>query len=237
MSGAVRAIDADQLRAWNAALEPLSAAERIAFALRHFPEQHVLSSSFGAQSAAILHMAKVLSPELPIIVIDTGYLFAETYGFIEQLSAQLALNVQRFSPKSQWPEQRLANLQQEGLDGITQYNQIHKIEPMQRALSTLRAGTWISGLRRDQARTRAHIPLLEMVDGRLKLYPIADWRDQQIGRYMAQHKLPYHPLWEQGYVSIGDRYLTAPIAADGDASATRFFGLKRECGLHEFAEK
>jgi phosphoadenosine phosphosulfate reductase len=74
---------------------------------------------------------------------------------------------------------------------------------------------------------------LERAGARWKLHPVIDWTDRDIGTYMNSHSLPYHPLWEQGYVSIGDVHTTRPLSADVDAAATRFFGLKRECGLHE----
>jgi phosphoadenosine phosphosulfate reductase len=103
---------------------------------------------------------------------------------------------------------------------------------MQRALDELGVRTWIAGLRRDQARTRTGIDFLELRDGRWKLHPIADWTDRDVWNYLQRHGLPYHPLWDQGYVSIGDVHTTRPLQAGMEIEETRFFGLKRECGLH-----
>src|SRR5690606_21577907 len=109
---------------------------------------------------------------------------------------------------------------------------LRKVEPMQRALKELGVATWIAGLRRSQSRSRAKIDFLERKDGRWKLHPIADWTDRDVGQYLTRHALPYHPLWDKGYVSIGDVHTTRPLTADIGVEETRFFGLKRECGLH-----
>ena len=104
---------------------------------------------------------------------------------------------------------------------------------MKKALRELNAGTWFAGLRRSQASGRANTPFLDWSGGRWKVHPIADWTDRDIYRYLKRNDLPYHPLWEQGYVSIGDRHTTRSIHEVDDEEKTRFFGLKRECGLHE----
>ncbi|HEY8682554.1 MAG TPA: phosphoadenylyl-sulfate reductase, partial [Rhodanobacter sp.] len=112
------------------------------------------------------------------------------------------------------------------------YNSIRKVEPMQRALDELGAGGWFAGLRRSQARSRADIAFVEHRNGRWKFHPLADWNDRDVGLYLQRHGLPYHPLWEQGYVSIGDTHTSQRWQPGMDAEDTRFFGLKRECGLH-----
>jgi phosphoadenosine phosphosulfate reductase len=221
------------LEQFNRELDPLTPSQRIRWALKNLPGPAMLSSSFGAQSAALLHLAMAVDPALDVVLIDTGYLFEETYRFIDQLSAQLGLQVHRYTPRERWPEARVTRLRDEGLAGIVAYNALHKIEPMQRALRERGVKLWISGLRRDQSQSRAQTPLLGFEDGRFKLSPIADWRDRDSGRYLAQHGLPYHPLWSQGYVSIGDRHLSRPLLDGEAAEVTRFFGLKRECGLHD----
>ena len=103
---------------------------------------------------------------------------------------------------------------------------------MQRALDELGVRTWIAGLRRSQSRTRAGIDFIELRDGRWKLHPLADWSDRDVWNYLQQHDLPYHPLWDKGYVSIGDVHTTRRLEAGMSEEDTRFFGLKRECGLH-----
>jgi len=211
-----------------------SAEERVEWALRNLPGRHILSSSFGTQAAVSLHLATQQRPDIPVIVIDTGYLFPETYRFIDELTERLKLNLQVYRPQIgiAWMEARMGRIWEEGVDGITRYNRLRKVEPMQRALKELAVGTWIAGLRRSQGSTRANIDFLERKDGRWKLHPIADWSDRDVGQYLARHGLPYHPLWEKGYVSVGDVHTTQPLADGIALEQTRFFGLKRECGLH-----
>jgi phosphoadenosine phosphosulfate reductase len=221
----------------NARLARLDARQRVAWALQHLPGEHVLSSSFGAQAAVSLHLVTRLRPEIPVVLIDTDYLFPETYRFVDELTDKLALNlkVYRSAMSPGWMEARHGRLWEQGVTGLDRYHQLRKVEPMQRALNELDAGTWIAGLRRQQSRSRAVIDILEHRNGRWKLHPLADWSDRDIGHYLSRHRLPYHPLWEQGYVSIGDRHTSQRWEPGMDAEDTRFFGLKRECGLHSFA--
>ncbi|MBS0440004.1 MAG: phosphoadenylyl-sulfate reductase [Proteobacteria bacterium] len=228
---------AEDLRAradLNAWLNRQSAQARVAWALETLPGEQVLSSSFGAQAAAMLHLVTRQRGDIPVILIDTGYLFAETYRFVDTLSERLALNLKVFRPAIgiAWMEARHGRLWEQGVDGIDRYNRLRKVEPMQRALAELGARTWFTGLRRAQTRSRAAIDFLELKGERWKFHPIADWSDRDVGAYLRRNQLPYHPLWDAGYVSIGDVHTTRSLIDAGDAEATRFFGLKRECGLH-----
>lgn len=219
----------------NRSLESKSAEERVSWALRHLPENHIVSSSFGAQAAVMLHLLSSQRPDIPVIVIDTGYLFPETYRFIDDLTQSLHLNLQVFRPEvsSAWQEARFGKRWESGVRGIEAYNRENKVLPMERALDTLRVGTWFAGLRRSQAPSRRNTPIIESSRERWKVHPIADWNDRDIYRYLKKHALPYHPLWEKGYVSIGDTHTTHSMADVANSAETRFFGLKRECGLHE----
>ena len=225
---------AQSLAELNHWLAGLRADQRIEWALQSLSGEHALSSSFGAQSAVALHLATRVRPDLPVILVDTGYLFPETYRFIDELTDRLQLNLKTYRPQIGigWMEARHGKLWEQGLEGLDRYNRLRKVEPMQRALAELGVRTWIAGLRRSQASTRANIDFLEIKDGRWKLHPLADWSDRDLGQYLARHGLPYHPLWEQGYVSIGDVHTTRPLAPGMREEDTRFFGLKRECGLH-----
>jgi phosphoadenosine phosphosulfate reductase len=174
-------------------------------------------------------------PGIPVILIDTGYLFPETYQFIEQLEKQLALNIQRFASPQSVPdfEQQHGKLWEQGREGLDQYLELRKVEPMRRALDEFGVRTWFTGLRRSQAASRRNTPIVELRNGRYKVSPLADWTDRDVWVYLKKHDLPYHPLWHEGYVSIGDFHTTSrwePGMRDED---TRFFGLKRECGIHE----
>lgn len=222
------------LRELNAWLAGLDAPRRIEWALESLSGAHALSSSFGAQSAVALHLATRVRPDLPVILVDTGHLFPETHRFVDELTQRLGLDlhVARPDPARAWTPADIAALESLGAEGIDRYNRVHKVEPMQRALAGLGVRTWIAGLRRGQSRRRAGTDLLELKDGRWKLHPLADWTDRDIGRYLARHGLPYHPLWQQGYTSIGDTHSTRPLQPGMREEETRFFGLRRECGLH-----
>jgi len=213
----------------------MTAEERVALALKTLPGQHMVSSSFGAQSAVMLHLVTRQQPDIPVVLIDTGYLFPETYQFVDELREKLALNLKVFGPSlsGAWQEARHGKRWEQGLRGLEAYNQDNKVAPMQRAIDELRVGTWFSGLRRNQSIERENTPFVENAGDRFKVYPIADWSDRDVYDYLKKHDLPYHPLWERGYVSIGDVHTTKSLAEVDSMEETRFFGLKRECGLHE----
>jgi phosphoadenosine phosphosulfate reductase len=194
------------------ALEAASAEERIAWAFGQFGESGI-----------------------PVILVDTGYLFPETYRFIDDLTSRLRLNLKvyrhEFSPA--WQEARWGKLWEQGLEGIERYNDMNKVQPMDRALAELDLRAVMAGVRRQQSRTREQFSVLGFQKGRVRLHPIVDWTDMDIGLYLTEHGLPYHPLWDEGYVSIGDWHTSRKLTDGMTAEETRFFGLKRECGLNE----
>ncbi|MCS1407914.1 MAG: Phosphoadenosine phosphosulfate reductase [Verrucomicrobia subdivision 3 bacterium] len=216
-------------------LEALKPQERVAWAIDQFGEGLILSSSFGAQAAVCLHMVTTLKPDVPVVLIDTGYLFPETYRFIDELTKQLSLNlrVYRSHLSPAWQEARYGNLWEQGGDGIRRYNQLNKVEPMKRALAELQATGWIAGIRRAQSKSREAIPVLTQDGDCVKIHPIIDWTDRDVFYYLKKHDLPYHPLWYQNYLSIGDVHTTQRVEAGMLEEDARFFGLRRECGLHE----
>lgn len=219
----------------NHQLEAKNAEQRVEWALNQLPGECVVSSSFGIQAAVMLHLMTQQRPDIPVILTDTGYLFPETYQFIDSLTEKLALNlkVYRAQTSPAWQEARYGKLWEQGVDGITRYNQINKVEPMNRALVQLNAQTWFAGLRREQAISRHQLPVLAIQRGVFKVLPVIDWDNRQVYQYLKQHGLGYHPLWEQGYLSVGDTHTTRKWEAGMTEEDTRFFGLKRECGLHE----
>jgi len=219
----------------NGQLEKLSAQDRVSWALENLPGEFALSSSFGIQAAVCLHLVTRQKADIPVILTDTGYLFPETYHFIDQLTEQLNLNLQVFRAELSpaWQEARYGKLWEQGVEGIERYNDINKVEPMNRALKTLGAQTWFAGLRREQSGSRAHLPVLAVQRGVFKILPIIDRYNRQIFQYLKENGLSYHPLWEQGYLSVGDTHTTKKWEEGMSEEETRFFGLKRECGLHE----
>jgi len=153
----------------NETLEKMTAQERVAWALDNLPDTHIVSSSFGAQSAVMLHMLTQAQPDIPVVLTDTGYLFPETYKFIDELVEKLNLNLHVYSAEmsSAWQEARFGRLWEQGIEGIEKYNKMNKVEPMQRALRDLKAGTWFAGLRRSQSDTRGKLPVLQKVGQQL----------------------------------------------------------------------
>ena len=219
----------------NRKFAALKADQRIEWALENLPGRHVLTSSFGAQAAVSLHLVTQVSPNMPVLLVDTGYLFPETYRFIDELTARMRLNlkVYRAARSPAWQEARHGQRWNQGLEGLDAYNQENKVEPMRRGLRELEVSTWFAGIRRNQAESRKEIPYLEWAGGRWKVHPIAEWTDRDVHRYLTKHKLPYHPLWEKVYETIGDQKSTKSLHEVATVAETRFKPLKRECGIHE----
>ncbi len=216
-------------------LENASAVERVRWAYDQYGDKLVLSTSFGIQSAVMLHLVTAQIPNIPVIFIDTGYLFPETYRFAEALTKRLALNLKTYFPRQSAAHQEAMHgkLWEQGVEGLGQYNRINKVEPMNRAVQELGATAWLSGLRRHQSSSREKRTVAEQQNKTMKVYPIVDWNERDIYTYLTENNLPYHPLWDEGYVSMGDWHSTSKLGEGMSAEDTRFGGLKRECGLHE----
>lgn len=219
----------------NDRLAALDAEHRLNLVLEELDGPYALSSSFGIQAAVMLHLVTRRQPGIPVIFIDTGYLFPETYRFVDELTERLNLNLQvyRAAISPAWQEARHGRRWEQGAKGIRAYNRAVKVEPMQRALRGLNARIWFSGLRRVQSRSRATTPFVQSVGGRWKVQPVADWTDYDVHAYLTKHNLPYHPLRERGYISVGDVHTTRALHEVDSPDDTRFFGLMRECGIHE----
>ncbi|WP_448245499.1 phosphoadenylyl-sulfate reductase [Thalassotalea agariperforans] len=219
---------------WNEQLEQKSAVERVEWAMENLPGNFVLSSSFGIQSAVMLHMLTQVKPDIPVLLTDTGHLFPETYRFIDQLTERLNLNLQVYSAKESaaWQLARYGELWNKGLDELKQYNRMNKVEPLERGLAELGANTWFSGVRRQQSDHRKGLSVISTLRGNYKVHPIINWTNRDVHQYLTKHDLPYHPLWEEGYVSVGDTHSSKPLTLGMTEEETRFGGMARECGLH-----
>ena len=216
-------------------LEKIPASERIHWAHEQYGKQLIMSTSFGIQSAVMLHLVTTQIPDIPVVFVDTGYLFPETYNFAETLTKRLDLNLKTYLPLQSAAHQEAiyGKLWEQGIEGLEQYNRINKVEPMNRAVRELGAAAWLSGLRRNQSSTRENRKVAEPQNKIMKIYPIIDWNDKDIYDYLTKNDLPYHPLWDEGYVSVGDWHSTRKLGEGMREEDTRFGGLKRECGLHE----
>ncbi|MFK7909618.1 MAG: phosphoadenylyl-sulfate reductase [Akkermansiaceae bacterium] len=218
----------------NAAFSTMNAAERVAWLHKNFGSRLVLSSSFGLQAAVMLHLVSEHAPEIPVVWLDTGYLFPETYQYAEQLIEKLGIDVKVYQPKYSAARQEalFGKLWEQGEEGNTRYSLINKVEPMNRALTELGADIWVSGLRKSHSSTRADRQFAEQQKRTLKVYPILDWADAQVASYFYDHDLPRHPLEAEGYKTMGDWHSTRPVGEGESAEQSRFDGAKYECGLH-----
>lgn len=224
-------VDLGELNARFPALDYRARFELIA---GRFGSRLVASTSAGAQAAVMLHLVGKYLPEVPVVFIDTGYHFPETYRFLDALQERLGFRLAVFGPAITTARQEAlyGKLWEQGDDGHNRYGLINKIEPMNRALRSLGADAWMSGVRRAHSIERGKLDFFMRQKETVKIYPILDWSDADVANYIALHELPLHPLVEHGYVSIGDWHSTAKLEAGMSPEQTRFNGQKRECGLH-----
>lgn len=222
------------LDAVHAELSGQSATEIVAWAQAQFGEALVTSSSFGAHSAVMLHLTVTHAPGTRVVLIDTGYLFDETYHFVETLRDRLDFELHIAQPclSAAHQEALYGKLWEQGDEGVERYLELNKVEPMQRALETLGTRAWLAGLRANQTSHRRAMRIVERQNGRYKIHPILGWSEEDMVRYLQAHRLPLHPLVEQGYRSIGDWHSTLPTAPDQDPREGRILGKQKECGIH-----
>ena len=208
--------------------------ERFESLVECWGQQLVASTSFGLQSSVMLHLISRFAPGTPVVFVDTGFLFPETYRYVNDLTSHLDINLHIYTPKfSAARIQALwGKLWEQGEVGEARYAHLTKIEPMNRALGELGAKVWMRGLRRSQSRTRRGRDFIEQQDQMLKAYPILDWSDDQVEQYCLENDLPVHPLREKGFVTSGDVHSTKPLSEVSNVEETRFGGQKYECGLH-----
>lgn len=197
-------------------------------------------SSFGAESAVLLHLVAQVAPDVPVLFLDTGKHFAETIAYRDQLVAQLGLtNLQILTPDAA----DLAAKDENGLrwsydpDGCCE---IRKVKPLEKALDRFDAS--FTGRKAFQSSTRANLPRFEVdisdAQGRLKINPLIDWSAQDIAAYFEEHNLPRHPLVAKGFPSIGCEPCTHKVAPGEDPRSGRWKGWdKTECGIHKPGEE
>ena len=226
--------DLEELKLWNTELEGLDASGRIRWAWDRFGSGLLASTSFGLQSAVMIHLVRQVSTEIPIVFVDTGYLFPGTYRYALQLQELLGFEAKVYSARKSpaFQEAEFGKLWDQGAEEMAKYNLINKKEPMERALQELGATVWLAGLRRDQSSTRKSLSLIENQKQIFKLYPILDWTDRETYQYLPKKNLPYHPLEGVGYNSLGDWHSTKKLSEVNSVDEARHGGHGRECGLH-----
>jgi phosphoadenosine phosphosulfate reductase len=213
-------------------LEAASPEERLAFAVERWGDKLLFTSSFGAGSGVLLHLWSRVAKHLPVVVIDTGFLFDETLEYRDRLARQLGLQIEVARPAQSHAD----FLWEHGPDIMARDPDFccarNKVAPLQPYLA--RAAAWVSGLRRDQSATRKHVPILQVVeDGPVKVHPLATMTAAEALAYMEAHGIPEHPLKAKRYLSIGCEPCTQPVAEGEDERSGRWAGrAKTECGLH-----
>jgi len=224
-----RAFDPESVAA---ELEEASAEQALRWALETFDPRMYIACSFQKTSSVTVHIATQINPEARFFYLDTDVLFPETYETKARLEERYGIRFHRYSS--------ITLEQQAGLYGKELWRRdpdsccgIRKVEPMRSALSAV--DCWVSGIRRQDSQTRAGAPKFGW-DKRFalwKLNPLADWSEKDVWNYIHEHDIPYNPLHDQGYPSIGCTHCTRKPAAGEDARAGRWAGLeKTECGLH-----
>ncbi len=226
-----------EIRALNERFEAQSPEDILRWALLESGLERVaIASAFQAEGTCVIHMGSRIRPDVPILFLETGFHFAETLAFKEQLTEMLGLNVvdlvgeetvdsqaQKYGPRLYERDPKLCC-------------ELNKVIPFDRALRDLDG--WITSLRRDSAWTRMNTPIVdqsEVEPGQwlLKINPMANWTKPQVWRYLKENGIPHHPLYNLGYASIGCAPCTRMVFPGEDERAGRWSGImKTECGIH-----
>lgn len=228
MSTLTEGIDQQQIVA-----ESWGAAELVKYALERFSPKVAIASSFGAEDVVLIHLAAQAQPNFRVFTLDTDFLFPETYALIDAIEQRYRIKVERAKPRLKPDEQAQELGEALWSREPDRCCNIRKVEPLTNKLAELDA--WVTGIRRDQAPTRANARKLEWDSkfGLIKINPLADWKWEQVWDYIRSHSIPYNPLHDQDYPSIGCTYCTRPVRAGEDLRAGRWSGFqKTECGLH-----
>ncbi|MDF2630098.1 MAG: phosphoadenosine phosphosulfate reductase [Symbiobacteriaceae bacterium] len=201
----------------------------------HFGQNEIaLACSFGAEDVALVDMVSKVKPGARVFYLDTNLLFPETYTLIDQMKAKYNVSYEQVLPLltlEEQAEQRGDELWKGDPDACCG---IRKVEPLKRVLGTMSA--WITGIRREQAPTRANAQVVEWDAkfGLVKLNPLAAWKEKDVWSYIMANGVPYNPLHDQGYPSIGCTHCTRAVKPGEDPRAGRWSGFqKTECGLHK----
>ena len=221
----------------NEELIKLSSLEMLEWSLQKFENNLAFTTSFGIQSSVLLHLiqSSSLKNEVKIFWIDTGYLPKETYLYANTLINQLSLNItilqSDISPAHMeaihgklWESNKI--------EDINKYHQIRKVDPLDKALRQYSINCWGSGVRAQQTTNRGKMRFIELIRDTLSIRPLLGWSQKDIFYYMQEKNLPQHPLFFQGYSTVGDWHSSSAESSNTKGRSTRFGGVKQECGLH-----
>lgn len=225
--------DPEQIESANAHLLNSSVSEILEWSFETYGDEFALATGFGPSGIVLMHLVSRLRPETTVFYLDTGFLFDETYRLRDELADRFGLNFARIAPEIT-PEEQAA------LHGPALWERepdqccaTRKVAPLRSFLGSYQA--WATGIRRDQSRTRRNIEIVswDQANGLIKLCPLAEWTSEDVWTYLRLHDLPYNPLHDRGFPSIGCTHCTRPVARGEDERAGRWSGLqKTECGIH-----
>jgi len=216
-------------------LENASAHEALSWVFETFGERTALSTAFGPGGIVLMHLASQVKPGAKVFFIDTGFHFDETLDMIHRIQARMAVDIEVIEPTLSRERQALVHGDALHVLDPDRCCELRKIEPTKRMLTRLDA--WVTALRRDQGPTRANLPVVDdrEVDGRrlVKVNPLVTWTRKEVWRHIHAHNLPYNPLHDRGYPSVGCQPCTRPSRNSADERAGRWAGRnKTECGMH-----
>lgn len=218
-------------------LENYPAAELVAWAVKSFGSAFGISNSFQKEDMVLVDLAARAGGPFRVFTLDTGRLHEETYRMMETVRERYGIAVEPAFPDREEVERMVAergpNLFYGSIEARKMCCEIRKVRPLERMLAGFRA--WATGLRREQTQARAGIRKVEQTGGRLKLNPLADWTSAQVEEYTRANRVPVHPLYAEGYASIGCAPCTRAIQPGEPERAGRWWweqGGPRECGIH-----
>jgi len=217
--------------------QPLSAV--LEWCCKSLPNFHQVTS-FGSAGMVVIHELHKLNLNVPSIFLNTLYHFAETLEHARAVEKKYNIIVHWYRcPQAETREEfeKVFKSTDMWISHPRRYEYLTKVEPLERALTELKVGAWITGRRRDQGGLRTELPILELdVDGRIKVNPLAHWTRQEVWDYLAREGVPYNPLFDKSYASIGDTVTTSqttdPSSGERSGRFYQFDGKKTECGIH-----
>ncbi|MEO1294634.1 MAG: phosphoadenosine phosphosulfate reductase [Cyanobacteria bacterium J06636_16] len=227
-------LDLDRL---NQDFETAAPQEILRWAIATFPTGLVQTSAFSLLVTIDMFYRELQPrPAVPVLFLDTLHHFLETLQTVDRAKARYNLNLHVYSALGVNSREEFAARYGDELwlQDVDRFHYLTKVEPLQRALKDLEAKAWVTGRRREQSTARQQMSVLEVdAQGRLKINPLANWTRKDIWTYTYKHDVPYNPLHDQGYTSIGDEPLTTPIGVGEHERAGRWRGsAKTECGIH-----
>jgi phosphoadenosine phosphosulfate reductase len=223
----------NEVKTLQIAAETWNPERVLRWAFDKFGNVVAISSAFGVEGMAVIDIASRVRKDFRVFTLDTEFLFPETYNLMDQVERRYGIAIERVYPLISAEEQERVHGQALWTRNPDECCDLRKVEPLRRKLGELRA--WITSIRRDQTAERASAGKIEWDEkfGLVKINPIADWSSKQVWQYIREHDVPFNPLHERNYPSIGCTHCTRAVRPGEDERAGRWSGLsKTECGLH-----